>query len=67
MEGKNSHCGPHGICIDGLNTFWCICNDGYNGILCEKENGEKVIYNYYDELMHDNHAKTHTDSVNLYK
>ena len=38
-------CGSNGVCIDGLNTFECTCNDGFDGIPCEPivMNG-KVLY-----------------------
>ena len=40
-----SACGSNGVCIDGLNTFECTCNDGFDGIPCEPivMNG-KVLY-----------------------
>ena len=28
-------CGSNGVCIDGLSTFVCTCDDGFDGIPCE--------------------------------
>ena len=33
-ECKQNPC-DNGVCIDGLNSFLCECNDGYTGELCE--------------------------------
>ena len=30
-------CGENQHCIDGTNTFTCICDDGYTGKHCEEE------------------------------
>ena len=43
MEGGVSHCGPHGVCIDGLNTFLCICKERYDGVPCTLVMGKKNI------------------------
>ncbi len=29
-------CSGNGICIDGVNTFLCICNSGFTGRLCQQ-------------------------------
>lgn len=34
-ECANSPCQNGGICIDKINEFYCICEAGYNGTLCE--------------------------------
>ena len=33
-------CGVNRHCIDGLNTFTCVCDDGYTGEHCEVEINE---------------------------
>lgn len=35
IECANSPCQNGGECIDKINEFYCICEAGYNGTLCE--------------------------------
>ena len=34
-ECASSPCKNDGTCIDGLNTFTCICTEGYSGDDCD--------------------------------
>ena len=34
------HCYSHGRCVDGIDSFSCICNAGYTGRRCNSEINE---------------------------
>ena len=40
QEGEGSwtefgYCGQHGTCVDGVNSYSCRCDPGWNGTKCE--------------------------------
>jgi len=40
QEGEGSwtefgYCGQHGTCVDGVNSYSCQCDPGWNGTKCE--------------------------------
>ena len=34
------HCYSHGKCVDGIDSFSCICDAGYTGTRCNTEINE---------------------------
>ena len=47
-------CGENGTCVDGLDTFLCQCDAGFDGVPCTKING-KCLNAFIAEL----HTKTY--------
>ena len=41
-ECGSVNCGEHGVCVDEVNSFSCICSPGFTGPLCNEIEG-KVI------------------------
>ena len=48
-ECNSNPCAHKGTCIDGVNSFTCLCVEGYSGYNCDTgiEDDKYIEYNKY--------------------
>ena len=39
-------CSGNGQCLDGVNSFKCVCDPGYTGLLCDNTEGTAIASEY---------------------
>ena len=43
-ECASEPCQNGAICVDGINTFTCVCGVGFRGVLCEQSKNSLVDF-----------------------
>ena len=44
-------CSGNGQCLDGVNSFMCVCDPGYTGLLCDNTEGTAIVNTLHSTLV----------------
>ena len=47
-ECASNPCQNTGTCVNGVNRFWCVCDDGYTGLECQGTLASHNAFNLLD-------------------